>query len=497
MAFKSPDSFLQYLSMGAAGTERVRAVLTDLGHRIIELERGTTSNKIWTIKVKRLRVPDLLCVNCGLRVESRAKSYLKLSMSHTPGTPERHWDNGLRDDDLVAFVACRPDPDADLKWRASSHVNLFRVGDLRRTFDLAKQDDAKSRQEGSEIEVEWPAYVPGVSGRVVDVVDGEIVLHLDSGRKRTYSIKGKPTKWYIHVRPGTRIEAGEVIAASVVPDVGSCHCPDARYDFVSDLLSDSTNRASVYAAIKALGHLDYRTEAVVQRLIQIMDAHPDRLVSLEAAGTLARLGNERGWQRLANTACNHEAPDDVRMEAVLILRELGGRQAEDILSEVAQDTENPAELRAAAVWCLGDISQDPVRAVCRWTYDGETVVAVHAITVCVRALSERNLATVFSLLGPDSRRSAAATRIILDAENDLIPHVLIHLRDSSDPSVRDWLTYLLGLAGRPRVAPYVHQVADLPASDKSRVEFMWSCYQEDWTRADDVQLQLKFLRSQR
>lgn len=50
-----------------------------------ELERGSTDTKLWKdVKRKRVRIPDLVCTKCGLRVESRAKTAPDLSMSHSP-----------------------------------------------------------------------------------------------------------------------------------------------------------------------------------------------------------------------------------------------------------------------------------------------------------------------------------------------------------------------------------------------------------------------------
>src|SRR5690348_15832776 len=105
MGLKTDTSFLRFLSMGAIGVRQTIAQLEQLGFRPIELERYCGSNKIWQTKVKRLRLPDLLCVRTGLRTEVRAKSDLKIRMSDAPSNPDRTWDAGLRDEDLVAFIA--------------------------------------------------------------------------------------------------------------------------------------------------------------------------------------------------------------------------------------------------------------------------------------------------------------------------------------------------------------------------------------------------------
>lgn len=74
MAFKVDASFLRFLTIGALGVRHVAGELRDLGFEPVELERYATSNKIWTTKIKRLRVPDLLCARTGIRIEIRAKT---------------------------------------------------------------------------------------------------------------------------------------------------------------------------------------------------------------------------------------------------------------------------------------------------------------------------------------------------------------------------------------------------------------------------------------
>lgn len=71
--FKTDASFLEKLAMGAIGTRRVFFDLEAQGHKPLELERGSMSFKLWkAIKIKRARVPDLICLGCGQRIESRA-----------------------------------------------------------------------------------------------------------------------------------------------------------------------------------------------------------------------------------------------------------------------------------------------------------------------------------------------------------------------------------------------------------------------------------------
>ena len=70
--------------MGVVGVQQTMCHLEDAGFQPIELERYCASNKIWATKVKRLRLPDILCIRTGLRVEVRAKTDLRIRMSDAP-----------------------------------------------------------------------------------------------------------------------------------------------------------------------------------------------------------------------------------------------------------------------------------------------------------------------------------------------------------------------------------------------------------------------------
>src|SRR5207248_10150157 len=114
--------------MGAMGVRRVAELMTHAALQPIELERYSRSNKIWSTKVKRLRLPDLLCVKTGLRVEVRAKSDLTIKMSDALTNPDRRWNSGLAGNDMIAFVLIRETENGML--RAAENAELVWVDDL-------------------------------------------------------------------------------------------------------------------------------------------------------------------------------------------------------------------------------------------------------------------------------------------------------------------------------------------------------------------------------
>lgn len=116
-SFKSDESFLQKLAIGAAGTKATMVRLRELGFDPIELERGSSGFKLWKrIKIKRVRVPDILCLRSGLRFESRGKTKLEISMSHSLADPNRAWNTGLADHDYVVIVVCKQASESIVDW---------------------------------------------------------------------------------------------------------------------------------------------------------------------------------------------------------------------------------------------------------------------------------------------------------------------------------------------------------------------------------------------
>lgn len=173
MGFKEDADFARFVSMGAVGTAVVAAHLRNRhGHQPIELERYAMANKVWQTKVKRLRLPDLVCVRCGRSIESRAKSKLGIVLSHSD-VPDRGWDaGGMRDNDLYAFLR------ADLASfpPCAGAPAFFTTAALRAALGQARRSAPKAASEGSEVTLTWPSWVPAKSGRFVQVDDQDRIV---------------------------------------------------------------------------------------------------------------------------------------------------------------------------------------------------------------------------------------------------------------------------------------------------------------------------------
>lgn len=220
--FKSDDSFLRKLAVGAAGTNSTIHLLKAMGFNPIELERGSTGFKIWKrIKIKRVRVPDILCLNTGLRFESRGKTKLEISMSHSLNDPKRAWDAGMRDDDFVSIVLFEQHDNSPIDLKQISPVHFVSVKEMRKAFDAEKVSitQPKGVEEGSEIRVMWTCAVANQQSIVTAVESTRVSLApVTEARKQSIQLsrqKGKITL-LPQVNAGDKVEANQIVAA-VVP----------------------------------------------------------------------------------------------------------------------------------------------------------------------------------------------------------------------------------------------------------------------------------------
>ena len=171
--FKSDDSFLKKLAVGAAGTNATINRLREMGFNPIELERGSTG-----FKIKRVRVPDILCLNTGQRFESRGKTKLEISMSHSLNDPKRAWDAGMRDDDFVSIVMFEQNDYSPTDLKRVSPVHFVSVKDMRAAFasEQVSISQPKGVEEGSEVRVQWTCAAANQKSVVTTVETGKISL---------------------------------------------------------------------------------------------------------------------------------------------------------------------------------------------------------------------------------------------------------------------------------------------------------------------------------
>jgi hypothetical protein len=422
--FKSDDSFLRKLAVGAAGTNATINQLKTMGFNPIELERGSTGFKIWKkIKIKRVRVPDILCLNTGIRFESRGKTKLEISMSHSLNDPKRAWDAGMRDDDLVSIIVFEQDANSPIDLKQISPIHFVSVKDMRKAFAAGQVSftQPKGVEEGSEIRVIWTCAAANQRSSVFAVEAGKISL-TPIPETRRQSIQLSRNKGKITLLPQVSIdeavEANQIVA-SVVPVTTKLQCPTSVNEtyFINKLASVSLSER--YAAAKALRYRGY-VNAKSALMARMIDTEEDIYVQLEAAAALAAYDEQNGWEFMENKLKSPviSIPLETQLETIIVASEIPKSKSEELLIAVLRDSQRADELRAGAAWALGQF----------------------ASTTSATALID-----TFNSSPLDIKVEAA--RALLRIADSQIPH-LIELLKNGDPTNRDGISWVLARTGQ-------------------------------------------------
>ncbi len=459
-SFKSDVSFLEKISTGAIGTHRVFEDLKRQGHNPLELERGSMSFKIWkTIKIKRIRVPDLLCVSCARRIESRAKTSLEISMSHSLSDPECSWDFGLDDEDFVALVACRRIGEKPIDWQADELVQYVSIRALRaaQNNNLAILIRPKGAEEGFESRVTWPAAIAHASGVVASVTPKRIQYKRQSdSRIISLNLSKRGLTLIPLVTVGENVSENQCVGA-VVPVFRAFSCDQTTSDTHYLNLLTSPSLSKRYAAAKALSF--FVSDDVSQFLTRkLSDADEHIYIRLEAAANLARQGNEAGItfikERLTDEYPQH------RLEAVIVLSEIATDIANRLLIDTLLDTKQHPEIRAGAAWALGELRNKSAM--------GALIDSFVAVDEDIRVEAARALAKLASQFAPDVVRqlpqSSPAKRpgiawALSKSGKFTLPEMLDALVDDD---ARHWVAYILGTQDQQR---FIHEIELLKTKD--------------------------------
>ena len=416
--------------------------LQDLGFQPIELERGSSGFKIWkTIKIKRVRVPDILCLKSGWRFESRGKTKTEISMSHSLSDPNRAWDAGMREDDFVVLVLCGQASESIVDWRATSPIHFIRVDDMRRAFarKLVRITVPKGVEEGSEIRVIWPSVAANEKAVVNQVTATGIQLcAIEGGHPQRCVTARKGGELLPLCRVGDTVERNQIVAA-VVPAVLQLRCPDdVGENFFKERLS-SAALSERYAAAKALRFRGFQEskEVLSQRLA---DTAEDIYVKLEAAAALAAYGFEEGWAFLTNSVSSEFA--QVQLETIIVLSEIVAPQSQALLIGALADRSRHEEIRAGAAWALGEFHTDEAGRALTETFDLASLeIKVEAARALLRiAPDQKPLLLELIRNSPEARRDGLAWVLARDGAFD--PAEIV--RQPTDDNLRRWVGYIVG-----------------------------------------------------
>ena len=368
LALKPDSSFFRKIALGAVGCRRVAEDLGRFGHQLAELERGATDTKLWKdVKRKRVRIPDLVCERCGLRVESRAKTRTEFSMSHSPTDQERAWDFGMVDADVIAFPVCKAKEDSQwsagrlgepisywhernwIQWQPEGKVNYVRVS----RFRAAPQGSAATKgvTEGSETSVAWKARFSARDG-VVEAVEGQriTIMRTADGRRNTRTI---PPPLSIVVAQGEQVAINQVIASAVRPESDrDLRCAGALPEGHLPQLLESRERTQRFTGVR-LARLrgDGSLGTPIAGLER--DREEDVYIRLEAVAYLVAVGHLGAAGLFAPYLAS---PDpQIQLEAVIAMGEAGTGECVGLLSAILGDVNRPYFARSAAAWSLSRI----------------------------------------------------------------------------------------------------------------------------------------------
>lgn len=496
-AFKANASFFRMIALGAVGAQVVQDHLNVLGHEIVELERGSLSTKIWSdVKRKRVRIPDLCCMSCGVRVESRAKTRPDLRMSHSTQDAERAWDYGMLDSDWIAFPVLSSgedywsagalDAERSLwreriltSWKSDGYLNLFKVESFRGApFVHIRR---KGVTEGSEVQIKWSARFASEDGRVTRL-DGNKIHYAPVStpeRERHYRL-GANLRPALH--EGERFERHQVIAAQVPPlGVEELQCRggcDRRR--IAEMLR-SRERTSRFTGCK-LARLA-RSASLADTIRELaQDSVEDTYVRMEARSFLCAVTGEGADLWFRELLLSH--PDDqMRLEAVVALAEVQTPSAFKLLRLALEDQTQPLYLRSACAWAIGcHRTPDAAECLVRAFADISVEVRSEALAA-LENLAESGLQALVGGLGDSSREIAAGSAEAIRRIGNLPRSQLESIVEIAESSRSTWPTWALGHLPSEDVRPLIATLQGKRPDVHFALSVLWT-FLESWVSRD-------------
>lgn len=459
-SLKSDISFLEKISIGATGTIVVFNNLREQGHTPIELERGSRSFKIWKgVKIKRIRVPDILCIGCGKCVECRTKTKLEISMSHSQADPERGWDYSLDNNDLVAFVACNRVGNKPVDWQVNGPIQYVSIEDLRLAQKngyaiLTKQ---KGAEEGFEMRIIWPTSIANAPGIITSVSKDRIQYRRQTDKRIiTLRLLKKGLVMAPLVKEGDRI-VGNQILASVVPVSSDFTCDKSASESYYIKLLSSTSLSKRYTAAKSLAFF-YSPEIANSLFNKLKDSREHIYVRLEAAASLAHQNDNRGYDFIK--ICLNDEYLQNRLEAVIVLGEIDKDASCQILVDTLLDDKQHPEIRAGAAWALGELSnKSALNALIESFIIVEESIRIEAARALGK-LAQRFTSDIiheFPQAHPSKRPGLSWA--LSKAGKFTVRDMLALLVDND---ARQWVAYIIGTQDQQR---YIYEIEQLKTRD--------------------------------
>jgi hypothetical protein len=460
-AFKTDASFLEKISAGATGTTRVFADLKRQGHSPIELERGSMSFKIWKkIKIKRVRVPDILCVRCGIRVESRAKTDLQITMSHSISDPLRGWDFGLTDGDFIAFVNCVKSGERPIDWKADELVQYVKVEEMRKALAENKVVSIKPKgvTEGFEARLTWPSAVAKADGHVTSIdLNCLKYRRKDDNRMIRLSLKKGELVLTPLVKVDDTIKRNRILA-SVVAASDKIRCGGNLIQSYYIELMKSASLSDRYGAAKALSF--FKSNETISTLKDKMRDEKEHIyIRLESASSLLKMGNKESLTFFEKLLYDQYLEN--RLECVIVLGEIGQRESSDLLIKTLLDTKQHPEIRAGAAWSLGELKDKSALNALVTAFDAvDKDIRVEAARAMVK-LNELFAQETVKLIPASNDSQRAGISWSLSKSGNFTIHDLLAVINNDD--ARKWIAWIIGTQKEQK---YISQIEELIQKDK-------------------------------
>lgn len=490
--FKPASSFFRKIVIGAIGAKAVRNELNELGCKIVELERGATDTKIWKdVKRKRVRIPDLVCLKTGIRVECRAKTNRSLSMSHSPTDAERAWDFGMVDEDIIAFPICKSVDTEEWssgrlennisywnernreKWEKNGKTNYFKVGDFRQvTHD---SETTKGAVEASETSLEWAAKFSTRRGTVTQANDQKVSIERESdGHTYTWSLDPGEK---LRVSVGDNIQKYEVFASSVPPispqDFAS---KELKESDISKFL-ESRERTMRFTGVK-LARL--RNESVHEPIISDLaqDPEEDLYVRLESLSYLSSVMKEP-VSDLFKPYLESGDPQ-TRLEAVICVGEVGTESAINTLATILEDKDNPTFIRSAAAWSLGHIEDKGSQETLIRSFKDQALKVKEQALRSLVSLGDTAIPQLIKGLTSENEEvmagCAEALRQYQNLSADQIKSLVTQL-NQNEPST--WVVWLIGNLPKEPTKAAIAETQELDEHIHFALSLLWS-FTQSW-----------------
>jgi HEAT repeats len=494
LALKPDSSFFRKIAIGAVGSRAICADLSSQGHNMVELERGSTDTKLWKeVKRKRVRIPDLVCTQCGQRAESRAKTKAELSMSHSLTDQERAWDFGMVDGDYIGFPVCQALDETYwsagrlqagnsywhernwVRWRLKGTINYFRVATFRGSAHT--KVSTKGVTEGSETSVSWDSVFASRDGEIERLEGRKVTIRRTGDAHR--STRTIPPTYELFVTQGDAVRLNQVIAGLIRPlTTEDIACPGqmpARY--ITQLL-ESRERTQRFTGVK-LARL--RKEPQYHEAVRdlAVDQEEDVYIRLEGVSYLTAVCGESA--RDLFTPYLQGVDPQTQLESVIALGEAANAEAIALLSGILDDPGQPYFVRSAAAWCLSRVRHvDAAARLMRAFADIDRNIREEALEclVSIGGLTIPLLAEGLSEV--DASIAAGCAEALRQQEHSLPAGVIKKISaDAKAAGAPTWAAWLLGQLPREQVMQTIADIQDSAPALHYALSLLWA-FTESW-----------------